>query len=106
MPAHVADEVDADAAGAGVVEVAVEAERPQVALELAAEQWRRLAAACVARFLAAKEDEGEVRAGVGAEGVREGERLFEGEGWSRCFVIGRGERLLLGGAVGGRSCVL
>ena len=63
MPADVADEVDAHAAGPGVVGVAVQAEGAEVALELPPEDRRRLPAAGVARLLAAEEDEVAVRTG-------------------------------------------
>ena len=57
MAADVVDEVDADAAGPFVVQVAVQAERTQVALQLFAEEGCGLAAAGVAGLVAAEEDE-------------------------------------------------
>ena len=53
-----------------VVQVAVEPQGPEVALELAAQERRRLPAARVARLLAAQEDQVLVRAGAGLEGWR------------------------------------
>lgn len=68
VPADMADEVDAHAAGPRVVHVAVEAQRAEVAFELAFEQGRRLPAAGVAGALGAHEDEVFVRAGARLEG--------------------------------------
>lgn len=70
MPANVADEVDAHPAGPVVVQVAVQAERLQMALELAPQEWRGLAAAGVAGFLGAEQDEVGVWAGSGGEMLR------------------------------------
>lgn len=68
MPAHVADEVDAHAARPRVVHVPVQAQRPEVAFELAFQQGGRLPAAGVAGALGAHEDEVFVRAGARVEG--------------------------------------
>lgn len=68
MAPHVADEVNAHAARSLVVDVAVQAERLQVAREFAGEQRGGLSAAGVAGFLGAEEDEGEVWAGAGFYG--------------------------------------
>lgn len=57
MPSDMADEIDPHAAGPLVVEVAEEAERAEVSLELAPEERRGLAASCVAAALRAEEDE-------------------------------------------------
>ena len=81
MPAHVRDEVDADAAGPLVVQVAVESQRGEVALEFLAQEGCGLAAAGVAGFLAAHQDEVFVGAGAGFEG---------GGGWGGGYGGGGG----------------
>jgi len=53
VSAHMADEVDADTPRSLVVEVTIQAQRLQMALELAAQEGRRLAASGIAGFLAA-----------------------------------------------------
>ena len=68
MAADVAYEVDAHASRTLVVEVAIQAERAQVSLELFAEEGSRLAAAGVAGLLAAEENEVFVGTGAGDEG--------------------------------------
>lgn len=67
VPADMADEVDAHAARPRVVHVPVQAQRPEVAFELAFEQGSRLPAARVAGALGAHEDEVFVRAGARLE---------------------------------------
>ena len=67
VAADVVDEVEADAAGAGVVEVAVEAERAEVAGKLLCEERGRDAAARVAALVRAQEHNVVVGAGVGCE---------------------------------------
>lgn len=93
MSADMRDEVDAHSPGPLVPEVAVQSERPEVSLEFAAQEGRRLPAAGVARFLRAEEDEVAVWAGAGGEGRWEG----EGRGWGRRGVV---ERCAVGGGVG------
>lgn len=67
MPAHVADEIDAHAPGPLVVQIAVETQGAEMAVEFSEEQWCGLPAAGVAGALAAEEDEGAVAAGAGCE---------------------------------------
>lgn len=64
MAADVTYEVDSYSSRSLVVEVAVEAERTEVAFEFFAEEGSRLAAAGVAGLLAAEEDE--IFVGTGA----------------------------------------
>ena len=61
-----ADEVDAHAAGSLVVEIAVQAQGPEVRFERASEERRGLAATGVAGSLGAEEDQVGVRAGAGS----------------------------------------
>lgn len=83
-----ADEVDAHAARPRVVHVPVQAQRPEVAFELAFEQGSRLPAARVAGALGAHEDEVFVRAGA---------RLERGGGGGGLWGLWRG-------SVEGRGC--
>ena len=53
MPSDVRDEVDPDSAGAAVLRISVQAQGPQVTLELPFQERRRLAAPCVASSLRA-----------------------------------------------------
>ena len=65
MPPHMANKVHPDAPRALIVHIPVQAERPQMALQLAAEQRRGLATAGVASALRAEEDDCRVGGGAG-----------------------------------------
>ncbi|KAH6605641.1 hypothetical protein Trco_004794 [Trichoderma cornu-damae] len=78
-----ADEVDAHPSRPLVVQVSEQAQRTQMPLQLFPQKRRALAAACVARLLAAHEDDGLVRTRLDGEvrqrgGVGAGERRGDG----------------------------
>lgn len=93
MTADVVDEVDAAAAGALVMQVAVQAEGLQVALELAAQERGGLAAAGVACLVAAEQDEVVVRALAGYQGGRRRAGVRGGAAVVGLVGLGRGRAL-------------